>query len=91
VPKPGGHVRFCVDYRRLNERTVKDVYPIPRMEDCLDSLSAATVVSTLDCNAGYWNIPVAVEHRDKTTFTSHSGLFKFLRLPCSLLNAPVSF
>jgi len=77
VPKPGGHFRFCVDYRRLNERTVKDVYPIPRMDDCLDSLGDATVFSTLDCNAGYWQIPVAVEDRDKTTFTSHTGLFRY--------------
>jgi len=91
MPKPGGHFRFCVDYRRLNERTVKDVYPIPRMDDCLDSLGDATVFSTLDCNAGYWQIPVAAEDRDKTTFTSHTGLFRFLRLPLGLVNASVSF
>jgi len=53
VPKPGGHVRFFVDRSRLNERTVRDVYPIPRMEFCLDSLGAATVFSNPDCNAGY--------------------------------------
>lgn len=91
VPKPGGHFRFCVDYRRLNERTVKDVYPIPRMDDCLDSLGDATVFSTVDCNAGYWQIPVAAEDRDKTKFTSHTGLFRFLRLPFGLVNAPASF
>ena len=62
VPKPGGHFRFRVDYRRLSERTVKDVYPIPRMDDCLDSLGDATVFSTLDCNFGYWQIPVAAEN-----------------------------
>ncbi|MBR7801839.1 hypothetical protein KDM90_17660, partial [Undibacterium sp. FT137W] len=50
VPKPGGHFRFCVDYRRLNEMTVKDVYPIPRMDDCIDFLGDATLFSTLDCN-----------------------------------------
>jgi len=91
VPKPGGHFRFCVDYRRLKERTVKDVYPIPRMDDFLDSPGDATVFSTLDCNAGYWQIPVAAEDRDKTTFTSHMGLIRFLRLPFGLVNAPVSF
>jgi len=91
VPKPGGHFRFFVDYRRLHERTVKDVYPIRRMDDCLDSLGDATVFSTLDCNAGYWQIPVAAEDRDKTTFTSHTGLFRFLRLPFGMVNAPASF
>eukprot|EP00170_Pyropia_yezoensis_P000413 contig_2263_g414 len=53
VPKPGGHFRFFVDYRRLNEMTVKDVYPIPRMDDCIDFLGDATLFSTLDGNAGY--------------------------------------
>jgi len=91
VPKPGGHFRFCVDYRRLYERTVKYVYPIPRMDDCLDSVGDATVFSTLDRNTGYWQIPVAAEDRDKTTFTSHTGLFRCLRLPFGLVHAPASF
>jgi len=91
VPKPGGHFRSCVDYCLLNERTVKDVYPIPRMDDCLDSLGDATVLSTLDCNAGYWKTLVAADDRDKTTFTSQAGLFRFFRLPFGLVNAPASF
>jgi len=91
VPKPCGHFRFYVDYRRLNQRTVKDVYPIPRMDDCLDSLGDATVFSTLYCNAGYWTIPVASEDRVKTTFTSHTGLFRFLWLPFGQVNAPTFF
>jgi len=91
VPKPGGHFRFFVDYRRLNERTVKDVCPIPRMDDCLDSLGNATVFSTLDCNSGYWKISVAAEDRDETTFTSQTGFFRFLWLPLGLVNAPASF
>jgi len=90
VPKPGGHFRFCVDCRRLNERTVKTAYPIPRMDDCLDSLGNATVFSAPDCNAGYWQIPVAAKDRDKATFTSYTGLFRFLRLPFGLVNAPAS-
>jgi len=91
VPKPGSHFRFCVEDRRLNERTVKDVYPIPSMDDCLDSLGDATTFCTLDCNAGYWKILVAAEDRDKTAFPSHTDLFWFLRLPFGLLNAPASF
>ena len=91
VPKSGGHFRVCVNCRRLNERTVKDVYQIPGMDNCLDSLGDATVFSTLDCSAGYWQIPVAAEDGDKTTFTSHIGWFRFLRLPFGLVNAPASF
>jgi len=91
VPKPCVHFRFCVDYCRLNERTVKDGYPIQRMDDCLESLGDAPVFSTLDWNPGYWQIPVAAEDRDKTTFTSHTGLFQFFRLPFGLVNTPASF
>ena len=51
-----------------------DSYPLPRMDDCIDSLEDAVVFTTLDCNSGYWQIPVAPEDRDKTTFTTHMGV-----------------
>jgi len=54
VPKKDGKARFCVDYRRLNNITKKDAYPLPRMEDCLDSFGDAQVFKSLDCTAGYW-------------------------------------
>lgn len=88
VPKPDGTPRFCVDYRRLNEMTVKDTYPQPRMDDCIDVLSKANVFPTLDANAGYRHIPVAVEDQDKTTFTCHEGTLRYIRLPFGLTNAP---
>ena len=53
MPEPGGRSPFCVDYLPLNKRTVKDIYPISRMGDCLDSLGDATVFSTLECNDRY--------------------------------------
>jgi len=56
VPKPDGTLRFCVDYRRLNEMTIRDAYLIPRMGECIDSLGDAVIFSTLDCNSGYWQI-----------------------------------
>lgn len=53
IPKPDGSLRFCVDYRKLNSLTVKDSYPLPRMDECLDSLGEANFFTALDCNAGY--------------------------------------
>jgi len=53
VPNLDGSVRFCIDYRKLNLMTIKDAYPIPRVDECIDSLRDARVFSTLDCNAGY--------------------------------------
>jgi hypothetical protein len=90
VAKPDGSTRFCVDYRRLNV-TVQDSYPLPRMDECIESLGDAKIFTTLDCNSGYWQIPVRPEDREKTTFTSHEGLYWFLRIPFGLRNAPATF
>jgi hypothetical protein len=91
VPKPDGSLRFCVDYRKLNAITVPDTYPLPRMDECIDSLGEAAIFTTLDCNSGYWQIPVDPADRDKTTFTSHYGIYRFIRLPFGLRNAPGTF
>jgi hypothetical protein len=91
VPKPDGSLRFCIDYRRLNAITVPDTYALPRMDECIDSLGDAVVFTTLDCNSGYWQIPVHPDARDKTTFTSHFGIYRFLWLPFGLRNAPATF
>lgn len=91
VPKSDGTMRFCIDYRKLNERTVRDSYPLPRMDDCLDSLGEAQYFSTLDCNAGYWQIPIRKEDRHLTTFTCHCGVYQCTRLPFGLCNAPATF
>lgn len=91
APKSDGTLRFCVDYRRLNSVTIKDRYPLPRMEDCLDSLGDAKYFSTLDCNWGFWQIPMAKEDRSKTAFTTHAGTFQYKRMPFGLCNAPASY
>jgi hypothetical protein len=91
IPKPDGSIRFCVDYRRLNTVTRKDSYAVPRMDDCIDSLGTAKYFSTLDANAGYWQIAVAPDDRNKTAFTSHRGLYRFKRLPFGLVTAPATF
>ena len=91
VPNPDGSARFCVDYRRLNVLTIKDTYPLPRMDEGLDSLGEAKYFTTLDCNSGYRQIPIAEEDRNKTTFTCHARTYRFLRMPFGLCNAPPTF
>ena len=91
APKKDGSLRFCVEYRRLNAKTVRDAYPRPRIDDCLNSLGDAEIFTTLDCNAGYWQVPVAPEDRDKTTFTSYLGTFRYTRMPFGLRHAPSTF
>lgn len=58
VPKKNGKARFCIDYRRLGSITKKNAYPLPRIESCLDSLGDAEVITSLDCTAGYWQMPL---------------------------------
>ena len=91
VPKQDGSYCFCFDYRRLNAVTIRDVYSLPRMDDYIDSFVEASVCTTLDCNLGYWQIPIREEDRDKTAFTSHAGTFRFIRMPLGLTNAPAMF
>ena len=91
APKKDGSLRFCIDYRRLNAVTKRDSYPLPRMDEYIDSLGEANVFTTLDANSGYWQVPVAREDRSKTAFVCHSGLYQFLRMPFGLKNAPATF
>jgi len=91
VPNPDGSPRFCVDYRRFNDVTVKNTYSLPRMEDCIDVLGEASVFAVLNCNSGYWQIPVALEGQDNTTVTCHEGTYKYIRLPFGLTSASAPF
>jgi len=91
IPKADRSSRFCIDYWQLNERTVRHSYPLPRMGDCLDSLGDAQFFSKLDCNARYWQIPIAEENKPKTAFTCHCGTYQCTRLPFGLCKAPATF
>ena len=91
VPKKDGSLRFYVDYRRLNAKNVADAYQLPRIEDCLDPLANSQTFTTLDCNAGYWQAPVAPEDRDKTTFPSYFGTYRYVRRSFGLRKAPATF
>lgn len=91
VRRKGGALRFCVDYRKLNDVTAKDAYPLPRIDDALDGLANATLFSTLDLASGYWQVEVDPKDRPKTAFSTRQGLFEFNVLSFGLCNAPSTF
>lgn len=91
VRKKDGTTRFCVDFRRLNESTVGDSFPIPRNDDSLDVLGEAKLFTTLVLSKGYWQVPVKETDRAKTAFACHKGLFEFNIMLFGLKGTPATF
>ena len=91
VKKKSGETRFCVDYRKLNDISIKDAYPLPRIDDCLDALAGAKCFSTLDLASGYWQVGLTDQAKEKSAFVTNSGLYQWKVMPFGLCNAPSTF
>ena len=92
VRKKDGGLQFCIDFRRLNSRTKKDAYPLPRMQETMESMVGTRFFSTMDLKSGFWQVKMAKDSQQYTAFTVGSmGVYEFLRMPYRLCNAPVTF
>ena len=91
VRKKDGEVRYTVDYRKVNAKTVKDVYPLPLITECMDALEGTLWFHTLDLASGYWQIDIDPRDAHKTAFLTRHGLFEHVRLAQGLCNAPATF
>ena len=91
VTKKDGTIRFCIDYRKLNGLTKKNSYPLPRIDETLDSLGGNQWFCTLDLESGYWQVGMNPRDMEKTAFSSHIGLYQYNVMPFGLCNAPATF
>ena len=91
VPKTDGSWRFVVDFSQLNKQTTKDSYPLPRIDDALESLSHNRIFTTMDCTSGFWQIETHPDDKHKSAFLTHDGLYEFNVMPMGLKNSPATF
>jgi hypothetical protein len=91
VKKKDGTLRLCIDYRQLNKVTVKNIYPLPRIDDLFDQLKGAKVFSKIDLRSGYYQMRIKGQDVLKTAFRTRYGHFEFLVLPFGFTNAPTLF
>ena len=91
VRKKDGTTRFCVDYRKLNEITVKDSFPLPRLDDIFDQISGSNYFTKLDFKNGYFQVPLATHDRPKTVFSTRDNHYQFTVLPQGIKNGPSTF
>nr|KAG5685189.1 hypothetical protein BaRGS_019900 [Batillaria attramentaria] len=90
--KKDGSLRMCIDFRQLNNRTVKDSYALPRVEEILDCLAGSQYFTVLDMKSGYYQVEIEEHHKQRTAFTvGPLGFFEYNRLPFGLCNAPATY
>ncbi|KAK3097762.1 hypothetical protein FSP39_012961 [Pinctada imbricata] len=91
VPKPDETYRLCTDFRKVNSVTKTDSYPIPRIDDCIDKIGSAKLVSKFDLLKGYWQVPLTERAREISAFATPDGLYQYKVMPFGMKNAPATF
>ena len=92
VRKKDGSLHFCIDFRCLNTKTKKDAYPLPQMQETMESMVGAQHFSCMDLKSGFWQVKMSEKACQYTTFTVGSmGMYEFLRMPYGLCNGPATF
>src|SRR3972149_7392540 len=91
MDKKDGSLRMCVDYRQLNDVTIRNKYPLPRIDDLFDQLNGARVFSKIDLRTGYHQLKIRKEDIPKTAFTTRHGLYEYTVMSFGLTNAPAYF
>ena len=91
VRKPDDTWRMCIDYHALNERTIKNTYPLPRIQECIDELGREKYLSKIDLVSRYGQVRINEDHILKTAFNTRNSKYEFLVMPFGLTNAPATF
>ena len=91
VPKPDGTYQMCTDYRKVNNLSKTDTFPIPRMDDCIDKIENSKYITKFDLLKGFWQIPLTERAKEISAFVTPDGLYHYKVMPFGMKNSPVTF